>query len=257
PSSLVSATYLGGTKGDRGRGVRVSSDGSIIYMTGMTEARDFPLSPNAYLDTPKGGFVSVFAWQDFNDPPVVIITSPTEELFPSGTTIDFEGSASDTEDGDLTSSINWNSNINGDFGTGGSFSTSSLSDGTHTITASVTDTGGQIGSASIEITVGDPPQTETISVASITYSTTGGKSRDKHLNIAIALNPSISGAVVSLELYRDGSFEKSFSGSTDGQGVVIFTHKNAQSDSYTSEVIDVIAAGYEWDHVTPANSFTK
>ncbi len=94
-----------------------------------------------------------------NEPPTVSIISPVDgATFTSGATIDFAGSATDTEDEDttLTASLAWTSNIDGPIGTGGSFSTT-LSDGNHTITASVTDTGGLDGSDSISITVGTPP----------------------------------------------------------------------------------------------------
>jgi subtilisin family serine protease len=70
-----------------------------------------------------------------NEPPTISITSPTDgSTFDSGATILFEGTASDTEDGNLTASLDWTSNIDGSIGTGGSFSTI-LSDGTHTIIA--------------------------------------------------------------------------------------------------------------------------
>jgi hypothetical protein len=90
-----------------------------------------------------------------NEPPTVYITSPSDgSTFGSGDTILFEGTASDPEDGDLAASLVWTSNIeDGQIGTGSSFSTT-LSDGTHTITAKVTDSGGKTGSASIDITVG-------------------------------------------------------------------------------------------------------
>lgn len=89
-----------------------------------------------------------------NDPPTVSITDPAGgSTFDSGATILFKGTAIDSEDGDLAASLVWTSNIDGQIGTGGSFSTT-LSDGTHTITAKVTDSGGKNGSASIGITVG-------------------------------------------------------------------------------------------------------
>ena len=82
-----------------------------------------------------------------NDPPSVTITSLADgSTFDSGATILFEGMASDTEDGDLTASLAWTSSIDGPIGSGGSFS-NTLSDGTHTIAASVTDSGGATGSA--------------------------------------------------------------------------------------------------------------
>ena len=87
-----------------------------------------------------------------NIPPVVTITSPADDsTFDSGEQIIFEGTATDTEDGDVTASLVWTSSIDGPIGIDGS-----LSDGTHTITASVTDSGGATGSDSISITVGVP-----------------------------------------------------------------------------------------------------
>jgi len=88
-----------------------------------------------------------------NNPPAVTIISPANGAsFPSGTSISFIGSASDPENGNLTSNLVWISSKDGQIGTGGSFS-AVLSDGTHTITASVTDSGNLTDSAIITITV--------------------------------------------------------------------------------------------------------
>jgi hypothetical protein len=66
------------------------------------------------------------------------------------------GEATDPEDGNLASSIIWEDN--GVFlGTGETFSTDILSNGDHTITATVTDSDGNTVSASISITVNPPP----------------------------------------------------------------------------------------------------
>ena len=51
------------------------------------------------------------------------------------------GTATD-EDGDLAASLAWSSSLDGAIGSGASFSTTTLSLGSHTITASVTDSGG-------------------------------------------------------------------------------------------------------------------
>ena len=92
-----------------------------------------------------------------DNPPVVTITSPSDgATFGSGVVISFVGTGIDAEDGDLTSGLVWQSDIDGQIGTGGSFTTT-LNDGEHAITTSVTDSGSNIGSASISITVGDPP----------------------------------------------------------------------------------------------------
>ena len=197
-----------------------------------------------------------------NNAPTVSITSPADgSTFDSGTTINFAGSASDTEDGDLTASLVWTSDKDGQIGTGGSFSTT-LSDGTHTITAQVTDSGGATASSSISITVGNPPaEATTVSVSSVTYATEGGKNKDKHLLITVALlddlrNP-VSGASVSIELYRDGSLYGSATGPTGADGKVTFSAKNAPSGCYTTKVTGVTADGLTWDGATPANQFCK
>ena len=100
-----------------------------------------------------------------NTPPTVTITQPPNgSTFAAGTPIQFTGSASDTQDGNLTSGLVWTSNLDGQIGTGGTFTTSTLSVGTHTITAAVTDTGGLTGSATRTVTVtGNTAPTVTIS----------------------------------------------------------------------------------------------
>ena len=150
----------------------------------------------------------------------------------------------------------WTSHLDGEIGTGRS-SSKTLSDGVHTITASVTDSAGNTGSDSVTITVGEPGL-DTVSVASIDYSTKGGKNRDKHLVITCILNQTIAGATVSIDLKRDGDPVDSFTGTTDSNGQVIFTHENAKSGYYyTSTVTDVFAAGWTWDGSTPSNGTTK
>ena len=197
-----------------------------------------------------------------NDPPTVSITSPADgSTFDSGATVLFEGSASDTEDGDLTASLVWTSNIDGQIGARGSFATT-LSDGDHTITAEVTDSGGKTGNASVIITVGNPPaQATTVSVSLITYATGGGKNNDKHLLITVALvddlgNP-VSGASVSIDLSRDGSPVGSGTSTTGSDGTVTFSLKNARPGCYTTTITNVTASGLTWDGVTPANEFCK
>ena len=89
-----------------------------------------------------------------NNAPTVSITAPANgSSADQGTSVSFAGTANDTEDGDISANLSWSSSIDGNIGSGGSFSTSSLSVGTHTITASVTDSGGLGGSDSISITI--------------------------------------------------------------------------------------------------------
>ncbi|MDK1022051.1 MAG: proprotein convertase P, partial [Candidatus Hydrogenedentes bacterium] len=182
--------------------------------------------------------------------------------FDSGTTILFEGTADDTEDLTLSAAdLAWTSDLDGEMGTGGSFWTT-LSDGNHTITASATDSGGKTGSASISITVGSPPAgATTVSVSSVSYATEGGKNKDKHLLITVALKDDlgdpVANASVSIDLYRDVSFIASGTATTGAGGTVTFTLKNASSGCYTTTVTAVSAAGLAWDGLTPLNELCK
>lgn len=97
-----------------------------------------------------------------NDPPVVAITSPGQgSVHFAGAVISFMATASDAEDGTLpVSSIMWSSSLDGFLGTGSPLGVSTLRVGGHRITASVTDGGGSVGFASIELTVlasNEPP----------------------------------------------------------------------------------------------------
>jgi len=86
--------------------------------------------------------------------PTVTITSPGDgAVSPPGQPFTFTAAASDPEEGDLTPAIRWVSSIDGDIGTGGEITTSSLSLGTHWITAYATDGTGLTSQQSIHVTV--------------------------------------------------------------------------------------------------------
>jgi len=199
-----------------------------------------------------------------NAAPTAVITSPNDgSIFVTDEKITFTGTASDVEDDDTTLTLAWTSDIDGAIGTSGSFLTS-LSDGNHTITASVTDSGGKTGNASISITVAPPLETTEVSVDSITYATEGGRNSDKHLSITVQVdddpvvglgNP-IAGANVATTLNStttDSSW--TFTGTTGADGTVTFTLKNVASDCYTADVTDVTADGLTWVGGTPTNEF--
>ena len=94
-------------------------------------------------------------------PPSVSISTPADGASViSGDSVDFAGSAHDAEDGDLTVDLQWTSDLDGSFGKGGSFSSSTLSTGTHTITASVTDSDAEAGSASLTLIVRESTSNE-------------------------------------------------------------------------------------------------
>jgi hypothetical protein len=91
-----------------------------------------------------------------NAAPSVSIESPSDGAsFVQGSSVDFRARASDPEDGSVDSSVEWTSSIDGVLGSGASIAVSTLSIGTHTITASATDSEGATGSAMIGVTVSD------------------------------------------------------------------------------------------------------
>jgi chitodextrinase len=97
-----------------------------------------------------------------NASPTVSITAPTDSSsYAQGDEITFTGTASDTEDGDLSSAIAWSSNLDNNLGTGASLSLTSLSMGSHTITASITDSGNVAETITLTLTVSEAGTTVT------------------------------------------------------------------------------------------------
>ncbi len=114
--------------------------------------------------TVTGGVVNMFNALDgggggpVNSPPTVSIAAPSSgSVSTQGDSVSFSASASDAEDGSLSASIVWTSSLDGVIGSGASFSTSSLSVGTHSVTASVSDSGGLNASDAVTITVESAP----------------------------------------------------------------------------------------------------
>jgi extracellular elastinolytic metalloproteinase len=138
-----------------------------------------------------------------NTAPTVTITSP-----PNGTTVTqgasvtFTGTATDTQDGNLSANLVWTSNTQGQIGTGASFAFSGLTVGQHAITAVVTDSGGLPGSAAVVVTVQPPPYTLAVvgrkvkgkRLADLTWSGASGASVDVFRNNVKVLTTPNDGA---------------------------------------------------------------
>ena len=198
-----------------------------------------------------------------NEPPEVSISSPTNgSHFLSGVTIEFAGTASDPEDGELTASISWGSDLDGPLGIGGAIYYV-LSDGDHTITASVTDSGGETAHRSINVSVGSatPPDLH-VTVESVSYSTKGGKNGDKHLLVTVSIvdetGAAVSGADVSITVENTtlgSSWDRS--GTSGQDGSMALSVNNAPAGYYVTTVTGVLVSGFEWDGVTPDNQTVK
>ena len=177
-----------------------------------------------------------------NDPPVVEITSPSDgATFDSGGEIQFTGTASDAEDEDLMASLAWTSSIDGQIGTGGSFSYV-LSAGNHTVTASVTDLGGRTGSASITVVV-NPPAGQTVTVVSLTGSSYWMNKNFWKATFVATICPELEGAAVSGTW--TGGTTASCTTDADGQcEVTVNVRRQTSSTAFT--VSDVALAGYTY-----------
>jgi hypothetical protein len=99
-----------------------------------------------------------------NTLPVATITNPsTGTSWNSGDYIEFTGTGYDTEDTWLTGpSLVWYSSKDGQIGTGNSVITNHLSEGTHTISLTVTDSQDTSNTASITVTIKNTPPIATI-----------------------------------------------------------------------------------------------
>ena len=188
--------------------------------------------------------------------PTVSITSPANNsTFNSGAIINFAGTASDPEDGTISASLIWTSSRDGQIGTGASFSRT-LSGGGHTITASVTDSGGNVVRKTVTITVGSPTSPTTVQVTSILYWMQG-----PHLLFNVELDNefggAVAGAAVSVQLYEWlwGTGPWNATGTTNSQGIVQFQLSNAPWGCYITTVLSIQANGLTWNGITPNNSF--
>ena len=222
---------------------RLASTADDLGPQGFDTLYGYGLVDAAEAGTPDG---------PLNQPPVVAITAPADgSAFASQASITFAGSASDSEDGDLTAALIWTSDIDGPIGTGGNFS-AMLSVGSHTITASVTDSGNLEASDSISITVNSlPAEPTTVSVVSIDYATQGGKRNTKHLLVTVSLGDdlgnNVAGGSVSVQVLLEGTVYFSGSDISGTDGTITFRLARAPSGYYSTIVTDVTATGLTWD----------
>lgn len=203
-----------------------------------------------------------------NDAPVVGITSPVDSwTFGSGATILFEGTASDTEDENLTgASLVWTSSIDGRIDDptidteGGSF-TAILSDGVHTITASATDSGGKTGSASVSITVGTPPPpppTPSLSVMVAMDKVTSYVHRENAIitaNVTDGTNP-VEGAVVQITITTANGGTLGCSPTTNKDGVAQCRYKvNSKRDGVGTYTVKANASKSGYNSGSDSTTF--
>jgi len=206
------------------------------------------------------GLVQAFAAYEYlgggsvNNPPTVHISNPGDgATFDSGEEITFKGDVFDDEDDNLSADLVWTSSINGGIGTGAQFSTSSLSVGDHTITASVTDSGGKTGSSTVNITVNQPQGSDLMRVSTIDmhYSRRG---RNYTIYTTVRImdegGTEISGAAVKISTGLLNGETSTYNAITGGDGVATFSFSTRTTGTYASKVEDVYHIDFTWDEIT-------
>src|SRR5207249_3762221 len=138
--------------------------------------------------------------------PQVTITAPAGgSSFFDDQPVTFTATARDDRDGDLSGVISWRSSIDGALGTGGSVTAATLHRGTHTITATVRNSTGLTGVATVQLTVTDRPPAVTITApadgsgvdegTTVTFTGTASDPEDGDLTPAIAWASDLQGAL--------------------------------------------------------------
>jgi hypothetical protein len=186
-----------------------------------------------------------------NTPPTVTIADPADgATFASGASISFAGSANDAEDGDVTASLVWTSDLEGQIGIGGSFS-AVLGDGVHTITATATDSAGASGSDTVSITVGNPPPPVTMHVGDLDGSTEllrGGKWKATvEILVHDAGEADLTGATVSGVWGGEASGSGSCTTGVDGRCSITLDGISKKASSVIFTIVDISLSGSEYD----------
>ncbi|WP_165954229.1 S8 family serine peptidase [Seongchinamella unica] len=134
-----------------------------------------------------------------NAPPVISMLSPVEgQQFAAGAEVALSANADDAEDGDLDAAISWTSG--GQILATGPTGSHPFDEGVHTVTASVTDSGGDSASQSVTITVGNPTVASGVVVDQLQDLSMGGARRWTAvvgITVRDDLGNAVAGATVS------------------------------------------------------------
>ncbi len=164
PNSPVTfvATALDAESGDLSAHIAWQSDrdgtlgtGASLSVPGLSSGRQ---TITAQVTDAGGRSGSATLTLDVDYPPAVTITAPADgaAVFAAALPLALRGLATDVEDGDLAPRLEWRSDRDGPLAAGGTIQVVSLSLGTHTIAAAVTDSDGLRTEARITVHVRPP-----------------------------------------------------------------------------------------------------
>jgi len=162
-----------------------------------------------------------------NTAPALTINSPVNNsTFTEGQTITFTGTATDVEDGLISNNIVWTLNGMTLF-TGASFTKSDLPIGTHTIDASITDSGNLATTKQVTVTI-TPTNVEQTLVATITTNK-GSYINNEKVTVTVTVKDQNGGAVssasVSVKLTPPSGTATTYTGTTGTTGVYSFSYR--------------------------------
>jgi Matrixin/Fibronectin type III domain len=245
PTSSLALSWADNANNETGYSVERSADGRSFTQiaqaaantgawtdTGLNSATAYYYRVRAFNSSGNSAYSNVASAQTHastsSAAPTIAISSPSNRsTYASVDAVSFSGSADDGQDGNLTAAIRWTSSVDGQIGTGGSFSRI-LSSGVHTITASVTDSAGLTTSSQVTITVSAPAvSTAPTSGATLTaraYKVKGNQTVDLAWN-------GLPGD--SVEIYRNGSM---ISSSTNDSAHTDSINKKGGGVSYMYQV---------------------
>jgi len=185
-----------------------------------------------------------------NTAPTVTIATPANgSSYASGTAVSFTGSASDTQDGSLTSALAWTSNLDGAIGFGGAF-TRVLSPGTHTITASAVDSGGMTTVKQVSVTVASSNTAPSVTIASpangasyaagtaVSFTGSASDTQDGSLTAALAWSSNIDGAIGS-----GGAFTKVLTAGTHTIKATVTDSGGLTTVKQVSVTVNAVSSG--------------
>lgn len=184
-----------------------------------------------------------------DDPPTVTITSPTDGTTVSGTvTITITANASDdvgvAEVEFFVGGVSIGVDTNGDDGWSASWDTTTVSDGTHTVSATATDTINQTGAHSVNVTVDNTVTSITAHVGDLDgVSKIKGKSGKWGATVTVTIHDSAHSLVAGATVTGTwtGAASGSISGVTGADGIVTLSTGNMTADTPVTFTVDTVS----------------